>query len=65
MTHKFFDSDERVHVHTVAYTAPGPFTQRDYLIGVQQVTHINENAASYSFTNKNNPNVNDRRFRIF
>lgn len=65
MTHAFFDSGNRNHVHTVAYIAPGDFVKRSYRLGDRQITEIGEDAASYVFTNKRHPAETDPRYRVF
>ena len=72
MTAKFFDSDARTHVHTLAYTAPGSFVRRRlvrkvdaHLTDIMLTTEISEDAASYFFTNKRHPNIGDSRYGAF
>jgi hypothetical protein len=69
MTAKFFDSSARDHVHTVAYVAPGSFLRHQSLTldtqGMIQTTRYSEDAASYVFTNKKHPTVNDARYKVF
>jgi hypothetical protein len=69
MTAKFFDSGARDHVHTVAYVAPGSFHRHQSLTldaqGMTRTTRYSEDAASYVFTNKTHPNVNDARYKVF
>jgi hypothetical protein len=69
MTAKFFDSHERNHVHTVAYTAPGNFVQRQTLNldtqGIIKTTKIGEDAVSYFFINKGHQKVSDPRYEVF
>lgn len=71
MTAKFFDSNERAHVHTLAYTAPGEFLscrfqrQDTNTTDIIRTTVTSEDAASYVFTNKKHSLVNDPRYRVF
>ena len=69
MTAKFFDSTARDHVHTVAYVAPGSYLRHQSLTfdtqGMIQTTRYSEDAASYVFTNKKHPDVNDARYEVF
>jgi hypothetical protein len=69
MTAKFFDSAERTHVHTVAYTAPGEFASRQSYRwekgGLIRDTAIAEDAKSYTFINKMNPQSQNSQFRMF
>jgi len=71
MTAKFFDSDTRANVHTLTYTAPGEFVRRSFQkldthsTDLIHTTAFSEDAASYVFTNKRNPFVNDPRYRLF
>jgi len=69
MTAKFYDSAARDHVHTIAYVAPGPFVRHQSLTfdtqGAIRTTRFSEDAASYTFTNKRHPDVNDPRYSVF
>jgi hypothetical protein len=71
MTAKFFDSDARAHVHTLAYVAPGEFVRRrsqtldTHSTDMIRTTAISEDAESYVFSNKKHPHVNDQRYRAF
>jgi hypothetical protein len=71
MTVDFFAGDGRRHVHTLAYTAPGEFSQnRSYQMDpagafLTRNTVIGENAGSYTFTNKNHPQAEAPEYRVF
>lgn len=69
MMAKFFDSDARSHVHTVAFVAPGDFVAQQSIVadanGLRRDTRIGEDAASYFFTNKKHPEANSASYRIF
>jgi hypothetical protein len=69
MTAKFYDNPARDHVHTIAYVAPGSFVQHRSLTldteGLTRTTRFTEDAASYVFTNKSHPDVNDQRYSVF
>jgi hypothetical protein len=71
MTADFFAGDGRRHVHTLAYTAPGGFSQnRSFQIDpagafLTRNTVISEDAGSYIFTNKKHPQAEAPEYRVF
>ena len=66
---KNFGLENPEALHTIAYVAPDKFVRhRSITLDTQgpiQTTRFSEDAASYTFTNKRHPDVNDPRYSVF
>lgn len=68
---RFFSGDSRRHVHTLAYTAPGHFIQKQRqridhaTMDMMRDTITSEDAKCYFFTNKRHPLVNHPLYQAF
>jgi hypothetical protein len=69
MMAKFFGSDARSHVHSVAFVAPGDFVASQSIVpdayGLRRDTKFGEDAICYYFVNKKNREANNPAYEIF